>query len=73
MRKILILKGIDCAECGAKIERKINKLNGVKEVVFNFITSKLIIDFEGEDITNLLDEIKRIIRKYEPYIEIIEG
>ena len=41
MKKKFILKGLDCADCAAKMERAINKLDGVKEATVNFMTQKL--------------------------------
>ena len=70
MKKILKLEGLDCANCLAKMERRISKLKGVNEVSSNFLTAKLII--EADD--NLMPEIEyaasNIIKKLEPQIVI---
>ena len=41
------LDGLDCANCAAKIERAVKKLDGVTEATVNFLSAKMII--EGED------------------------
>lgn len=68
MTKTYKLKGLDCANCLAKMERKISKLKGVKSVSSNFFTEKMVI--EADD--NLMPEIEeaaiKIIKKYEPQV-----
>ena len=43
MKKVFKLEGLDCAHCAAKIEEKISKLEGVKSVVINFMTTKMTL------------------------------
>lgn len=50
MKKKFTLKGLECANCAAKMEKAINELDGVKEATVNFMTQKLVI--EGEDEKN---------------------
>ncbi len=44
MTYIYQLKGIDCANCAAKMERKINAVKGVEEATLNFMTQKLYME-----------------------------
>jgi copper chaperone CopZ len=53
MKKTYKLKGLDCANCLAKMERKISRLKGVRNVTSNFFTEKMVI--EADDI--LMPEI----------------
>ena len=68
MTKTYKLEGLDCANCLAKMERKISKLKGVKNVTTNFFTEKLVI--EADD--NLMPEIEvaasKIVKRYEPQV-----
>ena len=41
MKKIIRIKNLCCANCGAKIERGIAKIEGVKEVALNFMLQKI--------------------------------
>lgn len=69
MRKIYSIEGIDCANCAAKVEDKINKIKGIDEAVLNFMTSKLSIEFESseeKDVERVINEVKKIIAKMEP-------
>ncbi|MGN1037307.1 MAG: heavy-metal-associated domain-containing protein, partial [Ruminococcus sp.] len=41
MQKTYILKNLECANCGGKIEEAINALNDVEKAVLNFPERKL--------------------------------
>ncbi|WP_243423372.1 cation transporter, partial [Intestinimonas butyriciproducens] len=40
-RKTYLIDGLDCANCAAKIERKINQLEEVQEATLTFATKQL--------------------------------
>ena len=66
MKKVYSIEGIDCANCAAKVEDKINKIKGIDEAVLNFMTSKLSIEFkssEEKDVEQVMNEVKKIIAK----------
>lgn len=66
MKKTFRLEGLDCANCAAKIEKAINKLDGVKEATVNFMTTKLVIEGEDEKIPAIIAEAEKIVKKIEP-------
>ena len=66
MKKKFILKGLDCADCAAKIEHAVNKLDGVKEATVNFMTQKLVIEGEDEKMSTIVQEAEKIVRNIEP-------
>lgn len=66
MKKKFILEGLGCANCAAKMETAINKLDGVKEATVNFMTQKLVIDADDDKMDVIIEEAARIIRKIEP-------
>ena len=41
------IKGIDCANCAAELERAIQKIDGVTEASLSFMTEKLVMEIEG--------------------------
>lgn len=62
---------VDCANCAAKMECAIAKLDGVKEASINFLTQKLSIDYdEAADEKALKKAILKACRTYEPDCEI---
>ena len=69
MEKIFILDGLDCANCAAKIEEAISKIDGVENVSVSFMTQKMTFEIENEE---KLKEIKDLIKKIESDVDIIE-
>lgn len=67
MKKIFRLEGLGCANCAAKMERDISKLDGVRSATVNFITTKLVIDADDAKIDGIVEKSRRIIKKLEPY------
>ena len=59
----LSLKGLDCPNCAAKIERKVNDLEEVKEASLNFAVQYIAIDIkEGYDSENVKTKVKEIVK-----------
>ena len=68
MKKVLLLKGLDCANCAAKIERNVAKLKGVDSVSVNFMTEKMILDINDFAVDTILCEVEKIVKKVQPGI-----
>ena len=49
MKKEYVLRGIDCGNCAAKIERAVNQLEQVESATVNLIAQKLILETKSED------------------------
>ena len=72
MRKMYILEDLDCAHCAGKIEEAVGKLPGVSKSTVTLLTQKLVIEVEEERAASIGKEIKAIVKKYEPDMEVIE-
>ncbi len=70
MKKTLLLNGLCCAHCAAKIEKAVGKLDGVISTNLNFMTTKLSIEASEDKMESILSEAEKIIRKVERDIEI---
>lgn len=66
MKKTFRLEGLDCANCAAKIETAVKKLEGVKEATVNFMTTKMVIEAEDDRMTDIITEAEKIVKKIEP-------
>ena len=66
MKKSFRLNGLDCANCAAKIEEQISKLDGVSGSTVNFVTTKLVIEGDDEKMPEIIESAKLIIKKLEP-------
>ncbi len=72
MKKTYKLEELGCANCAAKMERKIGELNGVNECRISFMTGKMILDLEDGQESEIMKEAKKIIKKLEPDVGICE-
>lgn len=70
IRKELVLEGLDCASCAAKIENNVKTINGVEACSVNFVTKTLTIETASTKNESIVDETKSLINKLEPDIRI---
>ena len=66
MKKTFKLTDLDCAQCAAKMEEAIAKIDGVNSVSVNFMTQKMKLDASDERFDEILDEAIAIFKKIEP-------
>ena len=71
MKKKYKIENLCCANCGAKIEAAINKLEGVNEASLNFVMQKLTIEAPDECFDEVLKAAQKAISKVEPDCEIV--
>lgn len=60
------IKGIDCANCAAELERAIQKIDGVTEASLSFMTEKLVMEIEDDRKDEVLKNLKKVVKKEEP-------
>ena len=70
MKKKFKIKGLDCAHCASKLETSLNKIDGVDNVIINFLTQKITIEISDEIFEEKLDEIKNMAHKIMPEVFI---
>jgi len=71
--KTLILEGLGCADCAAKIERKLNELEGISQAHLNFAAQKLKIKVHHfSHLDSAVEATKRVIKEIEPGVKVNE-
>ena len=60
------IKGIDCANCAAELERKIQKIEGIDEASISFMTERLVIECKDEIKDEVMEKVKKVVEKEEP-------
>ncbi len=70
MKKTFKLQDLDCANCAAKMENEINKIEGVEATV-SFMTQKLTVSAPDDDFEDAMKKIVKLCKKVEPDCEII--
>lgn len=72
-KKDLVLMGLSCANCAAKIEKEVGNLSGVKAASVDFVSKKLIIEANSKyDLDNIILEAKKIVSQIEPDVKVID-
>lgn len=66
MKKRFSLTDLDCANCAAKMETAIKKLDGVHDASVNFMTQKLTLDADDDRFDEILRQAAAVCRKVEP-------
>lgn len=67
------LEGLNCASCASKIEQLTNEIDGVDKATLDFVTKKLRVKVHEERKTKgIIAEIKKIVNRLEPDVNIIE-
>lgn len=62
---------VDCANCANLMEDVTNKTDGVASAIVNFMTQKMIVEFEeGYDAKKVMKDVFKACRKVEPDCEI---
>nr|WP_312643279.1 cation transporter [Hydrogenoanaerobacterium sp.] len=65
MKKTIKLQDLDCANCAAKIENAISKLEGVISCKVNFMGQKMILEAPDEKFDEVLTQAKKTANKIE--------
>lgn len=66
MKKHFDLEDLDCANCAAKMEDAIRKIDGVKDCSVSFMTQKLMLEAEDDRFGAVLKEVVKVCKKVEP-------
>ena len=62
---------VDCANCANLMEEAANKTSGVASATVNFMTQKMIVEFEeGQDAKDVMKEVLKACKKVELDCEI---
>jgi copper chaperone CopZ len=66
MKKSIKLQDLECANCAAKIENAISKMEGVVSCKVSFMTQKMTLETADHQFDAILAEAKKIAKKIEP-------
>lgn len=71
MKKIYKLQDLDCANCAAKMERAIAKIDGVTSASISFMSQRLTIEADDARFDDIMKEAAKICKKVEPDCRIL--
>ena len=71
MKKTFKLIDLDCANCAAKMENNIRKIDGVADATVSFMAQKMTVEADDDRFESIMDEVVKVCRKVEPDCEIV--
>ncbi|MDO4304227.1 MAG: cation transporter [Bacillota bacterium] len=71
MKKKFKLEDLDCANCAAKMEEAIKKIDGVNDANVSFLAQKMTIDAVDEKFDDIMKEVVAVCAKVEPDCKIL--
>ncbi|CDE31768.1 putative uncharacterized protein [Ruminococcus sp. CAG:403] len=72
MKKVFELEDLDCANCAAKMEDAIRKLDGVQSVTISFMAQKMTLEAEDANFDKVLKQVKKCIKRVEPDCVVVD-
>lgn len=72
MKSKFKIKGLDCANCAAELEREISKVKGIESVSISFMTEKMELEYDENKKEELIQKVKKVIKREEPDVVIEE-
>lgn len=70
MKAVLKLEGLCCANCAAKIENAVQKIDGVEEANLSFMTQKLTIEAPEAEMDRIVDEATKAALRIEDEVNV---
>lgn len=71
MKKVFKMEDLDCANCAAKMERAIAKIDGVASANVSFMSQRLTIEADDARFNEIMKEVVKICKRVEPDCRII--
>ena len=71
MTKRFKLVDLDCANCAAKMEDAIKKVDGVKDATVSFVMQKMTVEADDARFDDIMKEIVKVCKRVEPDCEIV--
>ena len=71
MKKTYMLEDLDCANCAAKMEEAVKKIDGVKFASVNFLAQKMTLEADDEEFDEILKKAIKTIKRVEPDCRVI--
>ena len=72
MKRIFLLKGLDCPNCSAKIEKEVGELDGVQSSVVNLMKQTLTINVAQTAADTIASQIETIVHGHEPDVKFLK-
>ena len=70
MKKTYKLENLDCANCAARMEHAIRRLDGVQSAAVSFMAQKLVLEADDTRFDEVFKQVVKACKKVEPDLVI---
>jgi copper chaperone CopZ len=71
MKRTFKIIGLDCANCAAKIESAVNRIDGVNMAAISFMTQRFTLDAADDKFDKAVEESKKVCKRIDPECTIV--
>ena len=72
MKKVFKMENLDCANCAAKMEAVISKIDGVESCSISFMTQKMTLNCDESKLEDILATAQNAVKKVDRACKIIK-
>ena len=70
MEKVFLLRGLNCPNCAAKIEKEVGELEGVREVTLNLMKETLTVQLDAGFSAAIVKQIETVVHSHVPEVAV---
>ena len=71
MKKVFKMLDLDCANCAAKMENEIRKIDGVIDVNISFLAQKMTLEAQDERFDEIAKKAAKACKKIDDECEVV--
>lgn len=66
------IRGLDCANCAADLERAIQKIEGIRKANISFMAERMELEYDDSKKEDIMKKLKKVVKKEEPDVVLEE-
>ena len=70
MEKVFLLRGLNCPNCAAKIEKEVGELEGVHEATINLMKESLTVQLDADSVAAIVKQVETVVHSHEPEVAV---
>ncbi|EMA6343869.1 heavy metal translocating P-type ATPase [Bacillus cytotoxicus] len=71
-KEVLLLDGLDCANCALKIETKVKEMPGISTATLDFVSKKFKIEVTNKkELETVVANVEQVVHKLEPDVKVV--
>ncbi len=71
MKKVFKMLDLDCANCAAKMENEIRKIDGVTDVNISFLAQKMTLEADDARFDEIAKQAAKVCRRVDDDCEVV--